>query len=215
MPSYDVNLDRDETYECGALLLTALAYPDGLEGESSQRLFISLCAKALRLAFAANPDDRTPITVKPQYVAVDSAIIERDFKFVGRRMEERLVAARVAWALLKSQGQPVLDLPDGIKSRTLSQLSEFVLDDAGLADPENFRKRYFRPSLPVIHLAAAASAASQSAGRQGNPAGLATLLTDRDYLAQVLNEAELIAELIERDPTFPIKAEKLVRLQRL
>jgi hypothetical protein len=43
---FDVNLARDEVYECGAALLTVLACAKEIGDERSLQLYLSLCAKA-------------------------------------------------------------------------------------------------------------------------------------------------------------------------
>ena len=46
----DINLERDEVYECGAVLLTVLACAKGIEEERSVQLYLSLCGKGSTLS---------------------------------------------------------------------------------------------------------------------------------------------------------------------
>src|ERR1039458_1835735 len=77
---FEFNIERDPIYECGAALLTVLAAPAEIAHERSLELHRSLCGKALWLKFLMNPDDWTPITVKPQYVFQDRETIDRDVR---------------------------------------------------------------------------------------------------------------------------------------
>jgi hypothetical protein len=99
--TFDANFKPNEIYERGAALLVTLAYPDPVDAEKNFQLYLSLCGNALWLKHIDNPDDRTPITVKSQYVFRDRKIIERDVRTIEKRVAERMVAARMAIAFLK------------------------------------------------------------------------------------------------------------------
>ena len=81
----DVSFERNEIYECGAVLLTLLACPKELDKPRSSELFLSLCGKALWLKRLTSPDDWSPITVKPPYVFRHPDTIDRDVHFVEKR----------------------------------------------------------------------------------------------------------------------------------
>ena len=53
-----------------------------------------------------DPDDWTPITVKPQYVFRDREIIDHDVRIIEKRVAERMVAGRMA---LEASGNITLD----------------------------------------------------------------------------------------------------------
>ena len=53
----EVSFERNEIYECGAVLLTLLACPKELDKPRSLDRFLSLCGKALWLKHLASPDD--------------------------------------------------------------------------------------------------------------------------------------------------------------
>jgi hypothetical protein len=210
--SFDLNFDRDETYECGALLLTVLACPMNLDGERSVQIHRSLCARALWLSFAAKPDDWTPISVKPQYVFQDKKVIDRDVRFTEKRLGERMIAGRMAVPFFQRANGSAPALPKAIKRLSINQMAEFVLEDAGQKDSENVEKRVWRPSRGVLHLAAAAALVGQLHSRAGRAIGTETFLQDQIFLRQVLTIAEDLAILAEGDPAFPVKAKTLIRL---
>jgi hypothetical protein len=144
--SFDVSFERDEVYECGALLLTVLACAKNVDDQRSHHVYLSPCGKALWHEHLKAPDDWTPITVKPQYVFRDRRIINRDIAFVARRLGERMVAGRMALPFLR-QAVPGAagPLPHGVQRLSLNQMAEFVLDDAGQADAANVEQRYWSP----------------------------------------------------------------------
>jgi len=116
-------------------LLTALACPQESEAERSLQHYLSLCGKALWLKHLSEPDDWTPITVKPQYVFRHYKSINRDVGFVVKRVRERMVAGRMAIPFFQQADLGRLPpLPKDVHRLSLNQMAEFVLDDAGQAE---------------------------------------------------------------------------------
>jgi hypothetical protein len=132
-----LRLDQSELYEVGALLLTAIVSAQNFDNDQSQELFRSLCARALRLQYLANPDDMTPIKVKPQYVFREAKSINKDLAFAGQRFGERKVAGRMAIAFFKRahHGAPV-QLPSEIKRLSINQFAEYVMETPGRQIPK-------------------------------------------------------------------------------
>jgi hypothetical protein len=169
---------------------------------------------ALWLGHLENPDDWTPITVKPQYVFRDRKIIDRDVASVAKRLGERMVAGRMASAFFQKGALGHLKpLPKGIKRLSVNQMAEFVLDDSEQADAGNLKRRMWAPSRPVIHLAAAAAIVGQKRRKSGEVIGLETFLIDRAFVEEVVRLAEELEALIAKDPKFPVKADQLVRVR--
>ena len=210
---FDVSLKGKEVYERGATLLTVLAYPNERDAERRLQLYLSLCGRALWLRHVIEPDDWTPITVRPQYVFRDRKIIDRHVAFAGRRMQKCLVAGRMAVLFFRRAEIGALPpLPDGIKRLSINQMATFVLDDAGQADPENVEKRFWVPARSVIHLATAAALVGQELQKADVTLLLDSFLFDEALIEAVLRRAELLKELISKDPKFPVKAEQLIQL---
>jgi hypothetical protein len=189
--SFDLSFERDEVYECGAVLLTVLALPRQVGEERSSQLCWSLCGKALWHKHMMAPDDWTPITVKPQYVFRDRRIIDRDARIVEKRLGERMVAGRMAIPFLQQSALGAAGpLPDGVRRLSLNQMAEFVLEDAGQADAIKVERRYWSPSRPVIHLAAAAAMVGQQRRKSGQIIGLESFLFDRALIEEIVRGAE-------------------------
>ena len=89
----DLNIEHNEVYERGAALLTVLACAKEVGDERSLQLYLSLCGKALWLRHLENPDDWTPVTVKPQYMFRDRKVIDRDVAYVAKQLGQRTMSA--------------------------------------------------------------------------------------------------------------------------
>jgi hypothetical protein len=72
--------------------------------------------------------------------------------------------------------------PKPIERLSLNQMADFVLEDAGQSDAGNLERRYWAPSRPVIHLAAAAAVTGQALQKAGVQLGLDLLLVWRDLI---------------------------------
>ena len=194
-PLIPIDFAKNEVYECAATLLAVLAAPQ--DDERRGELHASLCARALRAAYLANPDDVTPILVKPQYAFRCVKLVDRDLDFVARRMFDRTNAARMAIAFLREVelGRPV-PLPAGIRRLSINELAAFIAEDAGQSEVANVKSRIWRPSLPVIHLAVAAAFVGQVIERHGAAGGIDILLWSRDRVTSIVEYAEYLETLV-------------------
>ncbi len=207
----NLNFDRSESYERGAAVLLALACPGELDSDLGSQRYLSLCGKALWLQSLATPDDWTPITVKPQYVFRDVKIIDRDVAFIAKRLGERMVAARMAIPYFQQAELGRLPpLPNGLKRLSVNQMAEFVSPDAGMKDPENIKKRIWKASRPVIHLAAAAALIGQELKRRGLRLCLELFLFCSEFIEAIVQRAEALRQLAARDPKFPVGQKELI-----
>ena len=144
----------------------------------------------------------------------DAKIAGREVKFTARRLGERLVAARMAIPFLqRAEPGQAPALPETIKRLSLNEMAAFVLDDAGQSDAGNLERRYWAPSRPVIHLAAAAAATGQALQKAGAPLSLELLLLWRDLIEGIVQRAQAYEELIAGDPAFPVKANDLSKVR--
>ena len=75
------------------------------------------------------------------------------------------------------------------------------------------KSRFWRPSRPVIHLAAATSFIGQQMKNAGEPFSLETFLVSREFIECVLRKAEELETLIANNSQFPIKADQLIRFR--
>ncbi len=211
-PPLLIDLANTEVYECAATLLAVLAAPrnDGLCGE----LHASLCARALHIRYRADPDDWTPILVKPPHAFRDLKLVDRETNFVSKRIIERTFAARMAIAFLREVevGQSVPN-PEGVQRLSINEMAAFIADVAGQSDVANVKTRLWRPSLPVIHLAVAAECLAQSLDKQGEEGGIDNLLWSRSRVTWIVEYAETLGPLIAKCAKIRVGPAGLVRIR--
>jgi hypothetical protein len=192
-----------------------LAHPaDDKDDDRRADIHASLCRHAIEFQYLSDPDNWRPKPVKLPYVFRDAKIAGREVKFAARRLGERLVAARMAIPFLqKAELGAAPALPETIKRLSLNEMAVFVLDDAGQSDAGNVERRYWAPSRPVIHLAAAMAVTGQALQKAGVPLGLELLLLWRELVEGIVQRAQAYEELIARDPAFPVKADALIKVR--
>lgn len=214
---YRLDLDRHETYECGAMLVSLLAYPADDEHDTKRsNLHASLCALALRTQFdESSPEWCQPQLMKPVYAFRDETQTNRDLKTLKRRLRDRMVAAHMAMPLLQEVklGRPP-KLPDDLKRLSINALSEFVLKDAVQTEPKNVETRIWRPTLPVIHIAAATAAISELAEKDGHgQISYGQIVVSRPVIEAIVQEAERYEKLLVQSGKFNINPDKLVKVR--
>ena len=148
-----IDFDRLEVYEAGALLVTLLAYPEQSE-ETHSEVHASLCAHALRVRCALDPDWALPSQpMKPIYALRRQDENDHFLRTLERRVRDRMIAGRMAIGFLK---QAVTgEIPPGLKRLSINELARLVLDDIGHTEPENVETRICRPSSTVMRMGSA------------------------------------------------------------
>ena len=91
-------------------------------------------------------------------------------------------------------------------------MSELVLYDTNEREPENVETRVWRPSRPVIHIAAALAVAIDIAQKNGEVLSDADLFARSDVIRWVVSTSEEYADLIPKIKRFTIKPDSLIRL---
>jgi hypothetical protein len=210
-----ISFQNNEVYECGAMLVAVLAYPvDDEDNSRRAEIHASLCRHAIEFQYLSNADDWMPKPVKLQYVFRETKLAGREVNFAAKRLSERLVAARMAIPFLqRSELGQAPALPNAIKRLSLNAMAAFVLEDAGQSDACNVKRRYWAPSRPVIHLAAAAAVTGQALKKAGAQLCLAHLLLCRELVELIVQQARAYEELIARDQPFRVKADDLIKVR--
>jgi hypothetical protein len=113
------------------------------------------------------------------------------------------------WA---ESGEPPV-LPAAIKRLSINQMAEFVLEDAEQSDANNLKRRYWTPSRPVIHLAAAIAIIGQEQLRKGEQIRMEHLLLWRELIEEIIRRAKLFEDLIAKSRNFPVKTDELIRVR--
>lgn len=157
---YRVDLNTQAPYEAGALLLTLLAFPKETEDDDTfVAQHASLCTSALLERSRSDPEwARTHHPIKPEHFSVQPDVVKKNLRTLHRALRDRMVAGRVANAIIFDAAGLRPTLPKGCEGFSIKQLMKMALDDLGQEDAENAEQRIWRPSQPVIHLAAAVQA---------------------------------------------------------
>ena len=206
-----IDFDRLAVYEAGALLVTLLAYPEQSE-ETHSEVHASLCAHALRVTCAMDPDWAIPSQpMKPIYALRRQDENDRSLRTLERRVRDRMIAGRMAIGFLKEAVTG--EIPPGLKRLSINELAQLVLDDVGYTEPENVETRIWRPSLPVIHLASALQLMLHFADPVTGPIGLEALLLGRNVIELLIRTAEYHEALIAQRRHLRIAPERLLRFR--
>jgi hypothetical protein len=218
MPKITINSNRRAVYDVGAVLLSLLAHPPMASGDKDwKRLQRTLCHVFLKDRSERDPEwARRRQSIKPIYAFVPEKEAKRNMRTLDRRLRDRMAAARVAIAFLQEAklGVRPPTLPKSVKRLSVNQMADLVCDDAGMSSPENFETRVWRPSLPVIHLAAALQVLLQDENRAGRKLlSWGNVMQDRGIVKRVIREAEEYRGLIAKSPRLKIKPKVLVRVR--
>ena len=211
-----VDFNELAVYEAGAGIVAILAYPDSVEKEKRTGLYLALCSLALRARSEIDVEwSRSVQVIHPSYAFHSDREISKSLKTLKRRLRDRMIAGRMALAFLKEvESGKVPTLPKGIQRLSINQMSELVLEDAGQTDPENVETRIWRPSLPVVHLAAAIQVLFQQAEREtGHELHLGHLTQNREVIEHVIRTAEDFRQLLAKSPRININPDTQVRIR--
>lgn len=208
-----------EPYECCALVVTLLAQPDKREDDEAMGgLFATLCHLALQAR--AETDETwasSPQRLKPIYAFREPQDINRDLKQVKRRLRDRMVAAKMVMGFLKeAETKQAFVLPKGMKRLSLNCLAEWVLDDLDIKVEDNVETRIWRPSLPVIHIAAAIAVLMDQAERAGHvPFTIGHLLLNPGLIRLVIERSNQYADLLLKSTKLKLDPDTLIRLEAI
>ena len=224
--NFILDFSRLEDYEIGTLLITILAYPKIDQEEDRGGLHASLCNQFL---YDRSVKDQTwaasPQLIKPVYAFRSEALIKKDTRKLERLLRDRAVAGRMAMGFFleaEGDGKRPKSLPKEIKKVTLDGMAIMVKDEvlrSGSEETENIEKRAWRPSLPVIHLAAAMQVLLQGLdkGISGLPS-MGDLGNSREAIEWLVTKARYFEDLITTKPIIInrkviIKPEQLIKIR--
>jgi len=201
-----------EVYECGADLVSLLAFPSASEAERRQSVHASLCHEFLRQFHSNSSNTETPILVKPKYAFRSAKEVKKDWKTFERRLRDRLAAGHMAIAFLQPAYGIKPNLPEGMTKPTIDGMAEQIAEQFGLAEPGNVESRIWRPSLPVAHLAAAFGVAINRGQLAGHPkTSIGDIMSDASLIEEIVREAALYENIIENNK-LPIDPAQLVHI---
>jgi hypothetical protein len=84
------------------------------------------------------------------------------------------------------------------------------------SDAENVESRIWRPSLPVVHIAAAVAVAMDIADRaHQHPVDFSALILDRPIMEWVIAASQEIERLVEKSTHLKAHSGQLIRFRRV
>jgi hypothetical protein len=212
-----LDFHRHEVYEPGAILATLLAYPGLNDTDATRgRLHRTLCGLTLLARREMDPEwAAAPQLIKPIYAYVNEQAMEQALRTLERRLRDRMVAARMAIPFLKqAQDGQTPDLPPGATRLSLNEMAVLGCEDVGQSDPQNVKSRIWRPSVPVIHLAAATAVLGQEILRwAAQPLHLGYLVQTQWMIERIVRQAEEFEALIAKSQYLHIDPENLIRVR--
>jgi hypothetical protein len=210
-PTHTYDFSKIEVFEAGAALLALLAYPEGGSDNKRSNLHTSLCALAIRAIYPLDSESaHRPQPIKPIYAFRTQREIDRDLRTLRRRHRDRMIAGRMAVAFLQEAYGVEPKLPAAAGRLSINALSTLVADDAGYTEAENVESRIWRPSLPVIHLAAAIHILLRAVPGRFDAGHL---MTSRAWIEWIIRAAEEFEELFVRSGYRGIDAKKLIKIR--
>jgi hypothetical protein len=207
-----LDFHKHEVYEVGAILVTLLAYP-GINDTGAAWIYQTLCALALYARCEAQPEwAATPQLIKPKYAFSNEPTIERGLRTLERRLRDRRAAARIVRPFLEqAQDGRTPDLRPGVKRLSVNEMAESVREELGHSELQNVKSRIWRPSVPVIHLAAAVEELEREILRNtAQPLHLGCLVQTQSIIERIVRQAEENEALIAKSQYLRIDPESLI-----
>ena len=213
---YSIGGSELTDYERSATVLTLLACPIDTEDENRRcEIFDWLCGRAVKLKMERDPSwaGKTQ-SIKPSHVVSAARQTGTDFGPIGKRLRDRMVAAKIAMPFLQqTQTGKAPELPPGVKRLSLNEMCEFCLVDSNQSDQCNVETRIWRPSRPVIHLACAIAVMINDLERLGFPLTFDDLLMHWTFTRDILHLAQSYEEVVVKSPGLYIPPSDLIRIR--
>lgn len=217
MPNFIINFAKEAPYEAGMAIFTYLAYPDKVgNSEDMASILASLCNTYLR--HKANEDAHwsgNAQSMKPLYALRSENEVKKDLKIFDRLLRDRLVAAKMAIAFLQEVGsEHPPALPKGISKLSLNQLSGMGQEELGQTEAHNIEARIWRPSIPVVHLAAALAVVMDQLEKSTKSIiGIFEIVENPRTVKLIVDYSNEYADLLIKSTKVNIVSEELIRLE--
>lgn len=143
-----------EPFECSAMLVAALLYPNAREEERRQRCFRSLCSSFLHELNRVERNQEPFIQPRlNSYLEIPATQAALQFRRFGQLFADRSWAAQIVRPITHEHllGRPHRPIA-GVTRLSLNQLAGVI---APIEDVPKFLRRVWRPSRSALHLAIA------------------------------------------------------------
>lgn len=201
-----------EPFEIGARLFAAIAFPAVNEAIERRRASDAWCAALINATKKAAPSISADLDERfPRYASLDERSIKKALRKTRSRLRDRQVAGHMARGFFQEflDQRPAV-LPEPMARLSLNELSKFVGREAGQHLPENTRKRAWRPSRSVIHLASAIDLVGRfSFASHNNDYDM----EDGEMHRRIIKIAEISELVVEADHRFGVKPDEMLRVR--
>ena len=198
-------------YELAAEVLALMVWPDEPLDvqEKARRMLCGWFVRVLKQRADASGADVERL-IRSDYALLNQAMVQECMDETAGKLEQRLVAGHIAIAFMQDAGdEPPVGSPENLGPRTVENVIAFVAAQQGIHE-DNLRKRIWRPSWKVVHLAAAwAVKIQESQIRTGSAPDIFDLMANHENLLALLAEAERYEALVDRSRSLT-KASKLL-----
>jgi hypothetical protein len=215
-PPLFCDFSQFQPYEIGAMIATWMCWPGVDDDVIRANRFNEMCGWSFHQLVARNPGSEIlPWSVKPIYVSVKSSNFDYGSKEFAKRLARMFDFGHQSMVFIKAEATGKEELPSCMKKLTLSALLDARADaDAvrgrPITDAANFR-RLWRPSLPVIHIAAAWQVQLQIYARAGRVVDAHAFFHDHAVIEDWVRQAHEIEPFALR--AFPDIGDEQVRFR--
>jgi hypothetical protein len=199
---YQISLSEHQAYEAGAMLITLLAFPKETADDTTfRRIHESICAEALIERARNDPSWAfTQQTIRPLHMAISETRRKRDLRTLDRRLRDRMLAGRIANAIIFDETGLNPKLPKGFASFSIKQLIYLSLEQLGSFEGENAEQRIWRDGRAAIHLAAATQAYLNRPEVAEYEVSIGDIIFDADAVVWIVLRAQETERLMAEHP---------------
>ena len=204
-------------YECFAILLSHLTFPDQSESAQRAKVQLAICYKFLEEKSRREPGwQSSPQKIKPQHLFFPE---KQAKKFLGKfhsRYDVRIAASCIAYPYLMESTYNIFPRREFKVDNLLSiaRMSELLEPNLIQKYSSNAHTRIWKPSIPVIHLALSISMNLLDL-KKGEQTMLYRMLNNGVFLKSVVEASDLLAYLIVRSPKLQQSPKALIRSKAL
>lgn len=198
-----------EIFEVGAHVIGILAFPS--DRQKADAAATAWCAEYVQAHSKLFPETAKDVLDKyPEYAPLRPWEIRRGLRSAKTQLRYRSVAARMSRGFFYEDvfSRPA-QLPNGMARLSLRQLGILVKRESRQHDPDNTKKRIWRSSRKIIHLAAAFDQEVDADASNDN----GVRIDDYDLMARVLRRAEWHEQFVLKDDRFGVSSDDLIRVR--
>ena len=192
------------------MVLALLAYPDS--EPKRRRLEATLNELTLAALTVQRPDDEFPALDDDEVQLSEPSVRDQvDIKRTWNRLDQRMRVAQMFRPFVKERLRGDLpELPQGLRRYSFNELSRYVTS-RDEDEAHNFEKRWFRSTLPVLHLAIALDLVSAVQFKEEKKVRFN--VHDADFILEVVLQSLWLEEFVIDNELYSVIPAELIRLR--